>query len=98
MGIADVQTIDQALAGAPRFYLNAAAAATQEAICEVVACPMCGATAGEYCISRRGKRAASGGGRHADRCTAARVWRKQHPAEWKELKDAIFRVIIKARR
>lgn len=75
--------------------MNAAAAATNEVVCEVVGC-WCGAKPGEYCIGKHG-RATGAGSRHSDRCTAAAVWRKSHPKEWKELKDAIFRVIIKAR-
>lgn len=90
-----VRTIAEYIDPKTRFYLSCASHAAQVAICETVPCPVCKAKEGEYCIGVYG-RSISAGGRHADRCTDAKRWRKANPKEWKRIKNQAFRVLVKA--
>ena len=85
--------IEDAISSRERFLLNCIARAGNELIVDVVDC-WCGANRGEYCRRSDGT-PGRGCSIHSDRRCAANRWKKANPAEWKRLKDAAFRWIVR---
>lgn len=84
---------EQAMNPYVRYVNRIASRASNELVCDVVPC-WCGAKPGEYCYRSNGL-PGEGPNLHSDRRVSADQWRRQHPKEWKRLKDETFRRLIK---